>query len=126
MVGFGDLPLPDDTRLHLVRSARSAVPARRRPAPLRSGGGRWHLRDPRRARACVRRRGARQCGGDCRGTRRMSLIGTLIDKLLTKGSITLKTPGKPPHTYGPGGGKHLTVRFTDRKVGFDIAKNPRL
>jgi cyclopropane-fatty-acyl-phospholipid synthase len=56
----------------------------------------------------------------------MSLIGSLIDKLLTKGSITLKTPGKPAQTYGPGGGKHLTVRFTDRKVGFDIAKNPRL
>ncbi|HEX8840991.1 MAG TPA: cyclopropane-fatty-acyl-phospholipid synthase family protein [Sphingomicrobium sp.] len=56
----------------------------------------------------------------------MSLIGNLVEKLLTKGSITLKTPGKPPRTYGPGGGKHLTVRFTDRKVGFDIAKNPRL
>jgi cyclopropane-fatty-acyl-phospholipid synthase len=56
----------------------------------------------------------------------MSLIGTLIEKLITKGSITLKTPGKPPQTYGPGGGKHLTVRFTDRTVGFDIAKNPRL
>jgi cyclopropane-fatty-acyl-phospholipid synthase len=56
----------------------------------------------------------------------MSLIGTLIEKLITKGSITLKTPGKPPSTYGPGGGKHLTVRFTDRKVGFDIVRNPRL
>jgi cyclopropane-fatty-acyl-phospholipid synthase len=56
----------------------------------------------------------------------MSLIGRLIDKLLTKGSITLKLPGKPPHTYGPGGDRHLTVRFTDRKVGFDIIKNPRL
>ena len=56
----------------------------------------------------------------------MSLIGTMVDKLLTKGRITLITPGKPPRTYGPGGGKHLTVRFTDRKVGFDIARNPRL
>ena len=56
----------------------------------------------------------------------MSLIGKLIDKLLTKGSITLLRPGKPPHTYGRGGGKHLTVRFTDRKVAFDILKNPRL
>jgi cyclopropane-fatty-acyl-phospholipid synthase len=56
----------------------------------------------------------------------MSLIGNLVEKLLTKGSITLKTPGRPPRTYGPGGGRHLTVRFTDRKVGFDIAKNPRL
>ena len=56
----------------------------------------------------------------------MSLIGRLVDKLLTKGSITLKRPGKPPQTVGPGGGKHLTVRFTDRKVAFDIVKNPRL
>jgi cyclopropane-fatty-acyl-phospholipid synthase len=56
----------------------------------------------------------------------MSLIGTLVDKLLTKGSITLIRPGKGPRTYGPGGGKHLTVRFNDRKVAFDIVKNPRL
>jgi cyclopropane-fatty-acyl-phospholipid synthase len=56
----------------------------------------------------------------------MSLIGKLIGKLLTKGSITLQTPGKPPHTYGPGGGRHLTVRFNDRRVAFDIVRNPRL
>ena len=56
----------------------------------------------------------------------MSLIGTLVNKLLATGSITVKMPGKPPQTLGPGGGKHLTVRFTDRQVGFDIAKNPRL
>jgi cyclopropane-fatty-acyl-phospholipid synthase len=56
----------------------------------------------------------------------MSLIGRLVDKLLTQGSITLITPGKPPQTCGPGGGKHLTVRFMDRKVGFDIVRNPRL
>jgi cyclopropane-fatty-acyl-phospholipid synthase len=56
----------------------------------------------------------------------MSLIGRLIDKLLTRGRITLITPGKPPRTYGPGGGKHLTVRFMDRKVAFDILKSPRL
>jgi cyclopropane-fatty-acyl-phospholipid synthase len=56
----------------------------------------------------------------------MSLIGKLVNKLLPKGSITLITPGKPPETLGGGGGKHLTVRFTDRKVGFDIARNPRL
>src|SRR3954471_17400210 len=56
----------------------------------------------------------------------MSLIGKLVDKLLTKGSITLLTPGKPPRTYGRPEGKHLTVRFTDRKVAFDIVRNPRL
>ena len=56
----------------------------------------------------------------------MALIGTLVEKLLPKGSITLITPGKSPSTYGRGGGKHLTVRFTDRKVAFDIMRNPRL
>ena len=56
----------------------------------------------------------------------MSLIGKLIDKLLTNGSLTLLRPGKPPETFGPRGGKHLTIRFTDLKVGFDIARNPRL
>jgi len=56
----------------------------------------------------------------------MSLIGGLIDKLLKSGSMTLITPGHEPATYGPGGGRHITVRFTDRKVAFDIVKNPRL
>jgi cyclopropane-fatty-acyl-phospholipid synthase len=56
----------------------------------------------------------------------MSLIGKLIDKLITRGSITLFTPGKAPRTYGPGDGQHLTVRFTDRRVAFDIMRNPRL
>jgi cyclopropane-fatty-acyl-phospholipid synthase len=57
----------------------------------------------------------------------MALIGPLVEKLLpTGGSITLKTPGNAPATYGKSGGKHLTVRFTDRKVGFDIVRNPRL
>jgi cyclopropane-fatty-acyl-phospholipid synthase len=56
----------------------------------------------------------------------MSLIGKLVNKLLPQGSITLLRPGKPPETLGRGGGKHLTVRFTDNKVAFDIVKNPRL
>lgn len=56
----------------------------------------------------------------------MALIGSLIERLLPKGSITLLTPGRPPTSYGKGGGKHLTVRFTDRKVAFEILKNPRL
>jgi cyclopropane-fatty-acyl-phospholipid synthase len=50
----------------------------------------------------------------------------MIDKLLAKGSITLIEPGKEPATYGPGGGQSLTVRMMDRKVVFDILKNPRL
>jgi cyclopropane-fatty-acyl-phospholipid synthase len=56
----------------------------------------------------------------------MPLIDTLLRKLLKSGSITLLTPGKAPRTFGPGGGNHVTVRFTDRKVAFEIVKNPRL
>jgi cyclopropane-fatty-acyl-phospholipid synthase len=56
----------------------------------------------------------------------MSLIGGLIDKLLTSGSITVIEPGKEPRTYGPGGGREVTVRLTGRKVIFDLLKNPRL
>jgi cyclopropane-fatty-acyl-phospholipid synthase len=50
----------------------------------------------------------------------------MIDRLLTKGSITLTEAGKEPRTYGPGGGKHVKARFTDAKVPFEILKNPRL
>jgi cyclopropane-fatty-acyl-phospholipid synthase len=56
----------------------------------------------------------------------MSLIGKLIDRLLAQGSITLLLPGQEPAIYGPGGGKDLRVHATDRRVPFDIARNPRL
>ena len=56
----------------------------------------------------------------------MALIGRLVEKLLTKGSITILLPGKAPQTYGPGGGKQLTIRFTDRRAALAIAANPRL
>jgi len=56
----------------------------------------------------------------------MSLIGRLVDKLLKQGSLTLLIPGKPPQTFGPGGGQHLTIRLADRAVALQIARNPRL
>ena len=56
----------------------------------------------------------------------MALIGRLIDRLLKRGRITLVTPDGKRETYGPGGGQSLTIRFADRKVPFDILKNPRL
>lgn len=56
----------------------------------------------------------------------MALIGTLIEKLLPKGSLTLNRPGHEPETFGKPGGKHLTLTFHDKKVGFDILRNPRL
>ncbi len=56
----------------------------------------------------------------------MSLIGRMIGKLLKQGSLTLVGPDGKRETCGPGGGKHLTIRFIDRRVPFDILKNPRL
>lgn len=56
----------------------------------------------------------------------MALIGKLIDRLLTEGSITIVMPDGRRETYGPGGGKPLTIRFADRKVPFDLMRNPRL
>ena len=53
----------------------------------------------------------------------MSLIGRMVNKLLTTGSITLKQPGKAPEELGRPGAKHLTVRFADRRVPFDILRN---
>ena len=56
----------------------------------------------------------------------MALIGALIDKLLKTGSITLVMPDGSRSTHGRGGGDHLTLRFADNRVGFDILRNPRL
>ena len=56
----------------------------------------------------------------------MSLLGKLVEKLLKQGSLTILMPGKPPQTFGPGGGRHLTVRLADRKAAVKIARNPRL
>ena len=54
------------------------------------------------------------------------MIERLIDKLLQQGHLTLVTPDGKRSTYGSGGGPSLTVRVTDRKTLFDIARNPRL
>ena len=56
----------------------------------------------------------------------MSLIGKLLGKLMSRGRLTLVQPNGARETYGPGGGQELTVRLMDRKVAFDIARNPRL
>lgn len=56
----------------------------------------------------------------------MALINRLIGTLLTKGRLTLISPDGSRQTYGPGGGKPLTVRFTDKRVAFDLVRNPRL
>jgi cyclopropane-fatty-acyl-phospholipid synthase len=56
----------------------------------------------------------------------MSLIGKLIERLLKRGSLTVVTADGKRATYGPGGGKALTIRFLDRKVPFDLVRNVRL
>ena len=56
----------------------------------------------------------------------MSLIGKMIGKLLRQGTITLIGPDGKRETCGAGGGRHLTIRFTDRRVPLEIIKNPRL
>ena len=56
----------------------------------------------------------------------MSLIGRFVDQILPVGSITLIQPDGSRETHGPGGGRHVTVKFHDRRVGFDLFRNPRL
>ena len=56
----------------------------------------------------------------------MSLIGRLLSSLVKRGSLTLLMPDGSRESYGPGGGKSVTVRLADRRVLFDIARNPRL
>ena len=56
----------------------------------------------------------------------MALIGTLVDRLLKAGSLTLVMPDGTRSTHGPGGEPHLTLHFADTRVGFDILRNPRL
>ncbi|MGI8705846.1 MAG: class I SAM-dependent methyltransferase [Sphingomicrobium sp.] len=56
----------------------------------------------------------------------MGLIGRVIDRLLKEGSITVISPDGDRETYGPGGGPNITVNIADRKVPFELLKNPRL
>src|SRR6476661_3973773 len=56
----------------------------------------------------------------------MSLLGRFIDQLLPVGSITVIQPDDSRSTYGPGGGKHVTVKLHDRRAAIDLFRNPRL
>ena len=56
----------------------------------------------------------------------MALTGRLIERLLKRGQITVVTADGKRTAYGPGGGQSLTIRFLDRKVPFELLRNPRL
>ena len=56
----------------------------------------------------------------------MSLIGRFIDQILPVGSLTIIHADGRRETHGPGGGKHVTVRFHDKRAAIDIFRNPRL
>ena len=56
----------------------------------------------------------------------MALIEKLVGKVIRKGRLTLIMPDSRKHRIRPGGGKQLTVRVTDNKAAFAIARNPRL
>ena len=55
------------------------------------------------------------------------MIDKFVSELVNKGQVTLLTPGAKPRHFGKfGASPNLTVRFTDRKVGLEIARNPPL
>jgi cyclopropane-fatty-acyl-phospholipid synthase len=56
----------------------------------------------------------------------MSMIGRLIGSLLKHGQITLVTPDGKRQAFGGSEGRSLTIRITDRKVIFELLRNPRL
>ena len=56
----------------------------------------------------------------------MALIGRFIEQILPVGSITVIQSNGTKATYGPGGGKHVTVRFHDRTGPLELFRNPRL
>jgi len=56
----------------------------------------------------------------------MALIDKLVGKIVREGQLTLVMPDGKRRSFGPGGGKSVTVRLADRKTAFDIARNPRL
>ena len=56
----------------------------------------------------------------------MSLIGRYITQILPAGSITVVQADGSRETYGPGGGKHVTVKLHDRRAVLELFRNPRL
>jgi cyclopropane-fatty-acyl-phospholipid synthase len=57
---------------------------------------------------------------------RMALIEKLVGKVIRNGRLNLIMPDGRKLEFGPGDDKALTVRLTDNKAAFAIARNPRL
>ncbi len=56
----------------------------------------------------------------------MALIDKLVGKIVREGQLTLVMPDGSRRSFGPGGGKAITVRLADRTTVIAIARNPRL
>jgi cyclopropane-fatty-acyl-phospholipid synthase len=57
----------------------------------------------------------------------MSLINKFLSELISEGQVTLISPGlRAKHFGSADSSPNLTVRFADRKVGLQIARNPPL
>lgn len=56
----------------------------------------------------------------------MGLVGLFLDKLLTRGRLHLILPNGTRESFGPGGAEEVTVRLHDRRVAFDIVRDPKL
>jgi len=57
----------------------------------------------------------------------MALIDRLLAKIVNRGSLTIVWPDGHRSSHGTGEeGKPLVVRFTDRRVPFELLKDPRL
>jgi len=56
----------------------------------------------------------------------MAMIDNLVGKLVRKGQLTVVFANGSERSFGPGGEPSLRVRMADRRVAFDIARNPRV
>ncbi len=56
----------------------------------------------------------------------MAMIERLVGQVIGDGRLVLLLPNGRRHEFGPGGERQLTVRITDRRTAFAIARNPRL
>ena len=56
----------------------------------------------------------------------MALLENLLEKLIKTGRLTVVLPGGAKRTFGPGEGEGIRIRLADRRVAFEILRNPRL